>query len=88
MVTADDLGRAQSARKDRPRARQNVVFEWGFFVGALGREKVAVLYEESVELPSDILGVTYISFAAGNEWKQELARELRSAGVDADLNRL
>ena len=88
LATADDIGRDKAAKKEQPRARQNVVFEWGFFVGALGREKVAVLYQEGVELPSDILGVTYIPLGVGSQWKHELAREMRFAGVDADANRL
>lgn len=88
LATADDLGRARTAEANRPRARQNVVFEWGFFVGALGRDKVAVLYEDGVELPSDIVGVAYIPLRGGGEWKHELAREMRSSGVDADTNEL
>lgn len=88
LATGDDVGRPKSTSVDRPRARQNVVFEWGFFVGALGRDKVAVLYEEGVELPSDILGVAYIVLGVGDQWKHELAREMRSAGLDADSNRL
>lgn len=88
LATADDVGRTKSADEDRPRARQNVVFEWGFFVGALGRDKVAVVYEEGVELPSDILGVAYIPLGTGDQWKHDLAREMRTAGIDADSNRL
>lgn len=39
-----------------PRARQNVIFEWGYFVGRLGREHVFALKKGDVELPSDIQG--------------------------------
>lgn len=88
LATADDVGRSKGVDTDSPRARQNVVFEWGFFVGALGRQKVAVLYEQGVELPSDILGVAYIQLTSGTDWKYELAREMRSAGVPADTNML
>lgn len=88
LATGDDVGRPKSTSVDRARARQNVVFEWGFFVGALGRDKVAVLYEEGVELPSDILGVAYIVLGVDDQWKHELAREMRSAGIDADSNRI
>jgi len=44
----------------KPRARQSVVFELGFFIGRLGREKVCAIYTEGVELPSDSHGVVYI----------------------------
>jgi len=86
LLTADDLGRAKAATEDRERARQNVVFEAGYFVGLLGRSHVALLHESNVELPSDLSGVVYISFAG--EWKVDLAREMRAAGIEVDLNQL
>ena len=43
--------------KPRLRARQNVVFETGLFMGLLGRKKVCVVYEPVVELSSDLEGV-------------------------------
>ncbi|MGA2670499.1 MAG: nucleotide-binding protein [Dehalococcoidia bacterium] len=70
----------------KPRARQNVVFELGFFIGRLGREKVCALYTEGVELPSDFHGVVYIPFDASGAWRLSLARELKASGLDIDLN--
>jgi Predicted nucleotide-binding protein containing TIR -like domain len=70
------------------RARQNVVFELGFFVGKLGRERVTVLYESGVERPSDIDGLAYIALDEAGGWKLQLIREMRAAGMDIDLNRL
>lgn len=46
----------------KPRARQSVVFELGFFIGRFGREKVCTIYTEGVELPSNSHGVVYIPF--------------------------
>lgn len=86
LLTADDFGRSISEAEDRPRARQNVVFEAGYFVGLVGRNRVALLHEPGVDLPSDLSGVVYVSLAG--TWQLELARELRAAGIDADLNRL
>jgi predicted nucleotide-binding protein len=62
-----------------------VVFELGFFVGVLGRENVAVLLDPDVERPSDLDGLVYI--ALDGNWKIELARELRSAGIEVDISR-
>ncbi len=45
-----------------PRARQNVIFEFGYFVALLGRNKVAALCETGIERPSDIDGVIYIPY--------------------------
>jgi predicted nucleotide-binding protein len=64
------------------------VFELGFYVGSLGRSRVAVLYEEGVELPSDMNGVLYTPLDGGGAWKPELATELRAAGIEVDLNKL
>jgi predicted nucleotide-binding protein len=45
------------------RARQNVVFEFGLFMGALGRNNVCCLLQESTkERPSDIEGILYTPF--------------------------
>ncbi len=86
LLTADDVGRTKEASALNVRARQNVVFELGFFFGKLGRRRVVALYEEGVELPSDISGVLYKSLA-GN-WHTELGRELRAAGIKVDLSKL
>src|ERR1041385_7736711 len=52
LLTADDLGRAKTEARSQKRARQNVVFELGFFIGRLGRERVCSLYESGVEIRS------------------------------------
>jgi predicted nucleotide-binding protein len=88
IMTADDVGRAKAAREDNHRGRQNVVFEFGFFVGALGRRRVALLHEEGVELPSDLHGLVYIPLDSGGGWHAKLGKELLAAGIDVDLNRL
>lgn len=45
------------------RARQNVLFEYGLFLGVLGREKVECLWHKKIgEEPSDIKGVLNIQF--------------------------
>jgi hypothetical protein len=87
LLTGDDDGGVRGSGERRPRARQNVVFELGFFIAALGRSKVAVLHEEGVELPSDMSGVLYTPLDAGSAWKFALGKELRAAGLPVDLNR-
>jgi predicted nucleotide-binding protein len=79
LLTADDLGAAKGDAEDlHPRARQNAILELGWFLGKIGRENVAVLYDDGVELPSDYRGVEYISFA--EDWRWKLNRELKDAG--------
>lgn len=89
LLTADDLGAEKAKAKQlEPRARQNVVFEFGFFVRALGRDHVAVIYEPGVELPTDLKGLAYIEYDRGGAWRNDLLRELREVGVSVDANAL
>lgn len=87
LLTPDDVGKLASMEgQDQPRARQNVVLEFGYFLGRLGRENVAVLYDESVELPSDYHGVENIAVDTGDAWKLKLAAELKAGKLPVDLN--
>jgi predicted nucleotide-binding protein len=90
LLTADDEGRAlgDETLELQKRGRQNVVFEFGYFVGALGRPRTVVLYEPGVELPSDVQGLVYIEHDEPGGWKMLLARELKAAGIAVDANRL
>ena len=46
-------------RNKEKRARPNVIFEFGYFVGKLGRSRVCCLYTGNVTLPSDVSGMIY-----------------------------
>lgn len=74
LWTNDDLGKAKSSKTLQPRARQNVIFETGFFIGKIGREKVIILYEKDIEIPSDYSGVVYIPIE--ENWKEQLRSEI------------
>jgi predicted nucleotide-binding protein len=84
-MTPDDVGGLQG-EPQRPRARQNVIFELGFFIGMLGPERVAALVSSEVERPSDFDGVVYIPI--DTDWRLPLCRELRAAGYSIDLNKV
>lgn len=83
LLTADDMGRAKDNEELNPRARQNVIFELGFFFAKLGRPNVVALLEDGVEKPSDIDGVMYIPLK--DNWRGELAKEIRAAGFEFEL---
>ncbi len=88
LMTPDDTGRQanQPETWNRPRARQNVVLELGMFLGGLGRRRVAVLYQEGVERPSDIDGLEYIGFKEHvDEKKLDLAKAMANVGFPIDL---
>ncbi|MFI5221309.1 MAG: TIR domain-containing protein [Bacteroidia bacterium] len=74
LWTADDEGKSKTETDSKDRARQNVIFETGFFIGAIGRQNVIVLFEDGVEIPSDYSGVIFIRLA-GN-WKDDLRKEV------------
>lgn len=88
LLTDDDEGRAKGVADLQPRARQNVIFEMGYFIGNLSRKRVAVLHSKSVELPSDLSGIVYIALDDAGHWRLELARELKHAGYAIDANAL
>ncbi|NRF72320.1 nucleotide-binding protein [Aquincola sp. S2] len=89
LLSPDDVGhRAGHEDEVRPRARQNVILELGYFIGALGRKKVCVLHKGNVELPSDYVGVLYLAFDERGAWKGELAREMKASGMTIDFNKV
>ncbi|MCP3411517.1 TIR domain-containing protein [Bradyrhizobium sp. CCGB01] len=85
LMTPDDVGGIRDGEQHL-RARQNVIFELGFFIGALGPDRVAALVSQEVEKPSDFEGVVYIPL--DGEWRLPLCRELRAAGYEVDLNKV
>ena len=88
LLTADDLGKTKTDKEEKYRARQNVIIEMGYFIGKLGRSKVFPLYEDGVELPSDLHGILYNPIDKGGSWKFRLAKELSAAGYTIDANKL
>lgn len=87
LLTGDDVGADRAMPNDlKPRARQNVVLELGYFYGSLGRKRVCALREENLESPSDTDGILYVLFDMAGAWKLRLAREIKAAGIKVDLD--
>lgn len=86
LFTPDD--EATSSGQSTQRARQNVVFELGYFSGVLGRGRVCLLRKGEVEVPSDLYGVIYTEMDGADGWKQRLVMELKAAKLDFDANNL
>jgi len=95
ILTPDDLGgfvelgskwsRPQRLRNflktAHNRPRQNVILEFGYFIGKLGRDRVACLLKKPVEQPSDMQGIVYLTFKESlKEIKMDMLKELRAAG--------
>ena len=90
LYTECDVGRDKEmpVESERYRARQNVVFEHGFFIGKLGRDHVFALVKGDVETPGDISGIVYTPMDCNEAWVVNLAKDMKSAGLPVDLNKL
>jgi len=60
-MTGDDM-----TNQDEARVRENVMHEIGYFQGRYGRNRVVLLHEESVNVPTNLAGVAYVPFPKGN----------------------
>lgn len=92
LLTADDVAGPRLESEAEPffstRAHQEVVFEMGFLVAALSPGRVCVLYEDGVELPYDLDGVSHVRLDLAGTWQPKLLLHLRRAGFDYDMNQL
>lgn len=89
LLSPDDTGYATAKGQEtaKPRARQNVILELGYFAGKLGRERVVALHRGGIEFPSDYDGVLYTPYDNDSgAWRGELVAELKESGyaVSAD----
>ena len=88
ICSPDDEGRLKPKVRKltteglRPRARQNVVLELGYFLAKLTRKNVFQLHTADVDMPSDMQGVIYQH--GSSNWKHKLVRELRDSGFVID----
>ncbi len=60
VATSDD--KKVSRKKQSDAARDNVIFEFGLFMGRLGKQKAFMIKEKSLLLPSDLSGVSVPEF--------------------------
>lgn len=89
LLTPDDHGCTIKEKDNfQKRARQNVIFELGYFIGKLGRGNVVGLVKDNIEIPSDYTGVLYIGVDNSDGWKMLLSKEMKAAGLKIDLNNI
>jgi predicted nucleotide-binding protein len=82
LMTADDFGKAKGEENFSPRARQNVIFEAGYFIGKLDRSKVIMLHDEGIEAPGDLAGCVYITADSYGGWKEAVRTEFAGIGIE------
>jgi predicted nucleotide-binding protein len=84
--TADQKDVEDALRKKEFRARPNVIFEFGYFVGRLTRARVCCLVKGNVSQPSDLNGLMYKRIDGPLESKAyEIIQELQAAGYTLNL---
>lgn len=89
IFTKDDYTESRLVKYNSP--RDNIVFEYGLFLGRLGRERAYFIIDEDVKLPSDLQGITSINFRCQKKTKlfrkkSELILDEKS--LTTNLNRL
>lgn len=60
VFTKDDYTKSRMRIFDSP--RDNVIFEYGLFLGRLGKNNAFIIKDEDVKLPSDLFGITHATF--------------------------
>lgn len=60
VFSADDISKIRD--KEYETARDNVLFEYGLFLGRVGLDRAYVLYEDCVKIPTDLSGLTIVSY--------------------------
>ena len=85
LMTADDLGKVKDSDNLQPRARQNVVFEAGYFCGKLGSDRVIILYEEGGDLPGDLGGCVYIVADEHDGWREKVLKEFKAMRIEFEF---
>lgn len=88
LYTPCDKGKKADGRRFENRARQNVVFEHGFFIHKLTRQRVVALLEPSVIKPSDMDGSLFTPADSFGAWKGRLYHELKEIYPDIQFPKI
>lgn len=89
LFSADDLGKLNHTGATlKPRTRQNVILELGYFLSKVGRKNIVILHEfgKDIEKPSDFDGIVYEPFDDFGAWKGKLIKEMKKANIYIDTS--
>ncbi|HBV87515.1 MAG TPA: hypothetical protein DEF42_12860 [Desulfosporosinus sp.] len=93
LLTPDDVSyskseenKADDQRNIEYRARPNVIFEFGYFIGNLGRNRVCCIYKEGVSLPTDVSGIIYKKIVSKVEEEAfSIIKDLKASGYKINI---
>lgn len=84
ILTADELGGFSEETLEK-RARPNVIFELGLFMGVLSKGRVISLRVDDIDLPSDYDGIIYLDYSR-TDWKTALVKQMKKVGINFNLD--
>lgn len=90
LYTKCDYGYSVGDEKNKKyRARQSVVFEHGYLMKKLGRDRICVIVDgDDIEIPGDISGIIYLNMDNAGYLKFKLAQNMNSVGLKIDMNKI
>jgi len=88
VLTPDDLLTSRDKLSSTP--RDNVIFELGLFMGALGRKRTFIVYDRSKELklPSDLAGVSAATFEPHRSGNLQSALGAATTKIENQISKL
>lgn len=84
VFTKDDHTISREKEFDAP--RDNVLFEYGLFLGRIGRDKAYIIIEEGIKIPSDMLGITLATINCNRDSENKI--EIDNNSLSNTLERL
>jgi predicted nucleotide-binding protein len=92
LLSPDDYAYAKTYEptKRRLRPQQEAIFELGFLLGKLSKDKVLILFREAenFEVPTNFAGLKVTAFDDRDSWKLALVRELANNGYSIEGDRI
>ena len=79
VFSADDKSRIR--KKEYKTTRDNILFEYGLFLGRVGIDRAYILEESGVKIPSDLTGITLLSYKT----KIELDKKIPDDDFEEDV---
>lgn len=76
VFTKDDY--TTSRLKNFETARDNVIFEYGLFLGRIGKDRAYIIKDKDVKIPSDLFGITLPEFECVKEVDGKLTLDVNS----------
>ena len=85
VFTKDDLSEIRGELKFTP--RDNILFEYGLFLGRVGIDKAYMICEDGVKIPSDMAGIN-LAFFKSHKHKNKENQTLPTSSLEEELKLL